>query len=1318
MVFKVVDDNLTTIFNKTQSISNGFSLASNSVGRFVDGFNRLNTQQNFGSRWDSFINGATSANGNMAAYFEDLAKQGASARASIEGVYTAILNGNTRGFGNVKSIIATFNSLNSDNQKAFASAVGQTNTQLGNYLTNLNSANASMRGYVGQLVATTAKTIALRAVTIGLNMALTAGILWLANQGIKAISDFVNHIEITRKRVEDLKSTFQSTLDTANSNAKRIEELADRYDELSDGVNNLGENVSLTNEEYEEYNSLVNEIADMFPTLVQGYTDEGNAIINLKNNVKDLRNAYKEAQQEAYNLLIVNGKDTDGNDIIKQWKDLKDTGFLASIFDLGASDVDKSISVTNAIEQLKAIQNISAERYRELKRIAGFGTKEEISALSDIEKEIAYGNYLGKALGLTSDFSNEDFQNAKKQAKVLVQTYNAEIESALVDVKTLANAYLMTNEDYDKLDDQSKNIASILTNSLDFDIANGFKSKEDVGVYVEGILTKLKESEPEIQSAFNELLSLDTENLSLSEVKKQVDNSIQQLSSYLGIDENQLKISFGFEFVDENFDELQNILNRAKEKFNLNLDWTNVVEGEHGVNTKEEIALLAECIDATDSMTKALELYDVKVSEVATTTEDTTKTLEELQEAYDELSKSASSYVSNQKTLNSALEEQEEYGQLSAKTIQDLIDAGYAQALVYDDVTGAMTLNQQTLELLNTLKKREIELDLQKQETDLVTIYDEERSKIAELNKELANTNSLRAQEIINELTALEATHKLTTEQLAQVKKLKESLNAPNYDSSGGSSGKEEIPTEIQNFLDDYAKYHHDINMGIKKEDEDYFNWLEKAAHDAYSKYPDYQDDLWKYEEEVYKGRKQLAEDFYDEQQKLFEDRVSNLETNIEVATKYSTDADGNKLNIEEKYDYISSAYQEIINEINARIGEILDAGIEGHEDEVAELEKQITEYQEKLSDVFKSAVEEEQDYIEKQKDAYSDLYDERIDKIKEQQKVAEEAAQAEIDAVQEKIDALKEANEKAEEANEIEKARQELANASQRTRQVYGADGSISFQVDQDKVKEAQEKLDKLLQEQQINILEEQKQALEDAKDKASESYDRIIENLETEKENGEKRFDILLDVLDRYLNPDNSESNSDVWKTLAHIEGAIYKDGTWKDKDGNVIDIDKLLETVETDKNEDKQTDTDNKDKDNPKDDTVISGTLTRQDIGDEEPDVKDKTESAIDTFFSNLEKKLNMPSGSINLENAMQVFRNSPMMNFNPYGAMNDRTGLANKEYVSNVNNQQSNVTSTFTGDIVINNPVGNSDDLAKELALNIPIAFQKQMYSNLK
>ena len=160
-------------------------------------------------------------------------------------------------------------------------------------------------------------------------------------------------------------------------------------------------------------------------------------------------------------------------------------------------------------------------------------------------------------------------------------------------------------------------------------------------------------------------------------------------------------------------------------------------------------------------------------------------------------------------------------------------------------------------------------------------------------------------------------------------------------------------------------------------------------------------------------------------------------------------------------------------------------------------------------------------------------------------------------------------------------------------------------------------------------------------------------------------------------------------------------------------------MIKSAET-KTDDKKTETDNT-KTDTKDNGVITGTMERMSFGSEKSDtdneVKGKTESAIDTFFSNLEKKLNIPSGSINLENAMQVFRNSPMMNFNPYGAMNDRTGLANKEYVNNVNNQQ-NITPTFTGDININNPVSNSDDLAKELIMNLPNAFQKQIYTNLK
>ncbi len=62
--------------------------------------------------------------------FENLTQQGSTARASIEDVYAAILQSDTTGFMNVKSVIETFNSVNPSHQKDFAMAVGQTNKNL------------------------------------------------------------------------------------------------------------------------------------------------------------------------------------------------------------------------------------------------------------------------------------------------------------------------------------------------------------------------------------------------------------------------------------------------------------------------------------------------------------------------------------------------------------------------------------------------------------------------------------------------------------------------------------------------------------------------------------------------------------------------------------------------------------------------------------------------------------------------------------------------------------------------------------------------------------------------------------------------------------------------------------------------------------------------------------------------------------------------------------------------------------------------------------------------------------------------------------
>ena len=129
-----------------------------------------------------------------------------------------------------------------------------------------------------------------------LRTAMSAVVMIGISKGIelisKGIDNLVHSAEHCKERVDELMSSYQSALDEANNTAKTVESFASKYETLSKGVNNLGQNVALTTEEYAEYNDIVNQIADMFPHLIQGYTEEGAAILSLKGNVEQLRDAY------------------------------------------------------------------------------------------------------------------------------------------------------------------------------------------------------------------------------------------------------------------------------------------------------------------------------------------------------------------------------------------------------------------------------------------------------------------------------------------------------------------------------------------------------------------------------------------------------------------------------------------------------------------------------------------------------------------------------------------------------------------------------------------------------------------------------------------------------------------------------------------------------------------------------------------------------------------------------------------------------------------------------------------------------------------
>lgn len=481
----------------------------------------------------------------------------------------------------------------------------------------------------------------------------------------KAYDALTDSVEEVKERTDALLETYNSAISEANSNAQTIESLASRYEKLSKGVNNLGENVSLTAEEYSEYNDIVNQIADMFPTMITGYTDEGNAILSLKGNVEELRDAYKEAQKEAYNLLIVSGKDNDGNDIITNYQNQvhgneswlsKQSSYIDG--EAGAKDAIEIITrLTGALTPDEFRQTYN-QLYEEYKNIWNSDKIQDALKSSGFEELTHAPKW--------SEITVEDLANVRYSAQATIQTYNAEINSQLRNVQTLANAYLMTNSDYVKLDEQSKTAASLLVNSINENIANEFSSKEDVGTYVGKLVTSISNND-EVQNALKDLFTMDSSDMPIGEVRKATDSYINTIATVIDENPAELKVRLGFDDSDT-----QPLINNVKEKLQ---DEFNDKVGEL---TLDELHIAAEQIEIPESTLLSWDELIEKIKEVQNTLPSTTFDISTYKDKIDDIQSSIS-------TLRSALESLNK-GELSKVSVIDLMQE-FPSLAPYVDLT-------------------------------------------------------------------------------------------------------------------------------------------------------------------------------------------------------------------------------------------------------------------------------------------------------------------------------------------------------------------------------------------------------------------------------------------------------------------------------------------------------------------------------------------------------------------------------------------------------------------------------------------------------
>ena len=834
MIFKTYENDLDGIFNKLgfnkrtfaewgSQVKEAFNGAETGANKFYTTLNKISSVMKTAFTvpkdkldWIKNAQGEIVTKNNIDSYIPQLSQEEADELAkAIQAQSIAVTNGTS----NWQDY---FQNLNIQGQKHITELIK--NTKDLSKLTGddlVQATNAARESALKHNAALQQETLGAKAATLGLealsvvgNALISMGISFAISAIIKGIDNLAHSAQKCKERVNDLMNTYDSALNTANDNASTAEKLADKYENLSTGVNNLGENVSLTTAEYAEYNDIVNQIADMFPTLVAGYTDEGNAILTLKGNVEGLRDAYKEAQKEAYNLLITSGEDNDGNDIIKNWKNHNEENVWSILFDVGKPDAGGSITYKDAISDLKKIIN---SNYDEAKKALSPRLNDGSDILSIYGRE-----YLG-SLGFSSETSEEDFYKLIPTLKATLQSLKAEYQSSLKDVQTLANAYLMTNEDYEKLNEQSKNAASLIVNNIDENIASGFKNKEDVGAYVSELVSEIQNN-PEFQTALTNLFTTDLSTLSPEKAKETVDSYLSTISSFLHEDKNELKIRLGFDNVDDLLTSYNNAIKTSIDKYGGSENDLKKFFDDNSINTQEEIDKWLEVAKSCNTAEEAKEKY----LKVAPQTD-----LATLKSLNDSLDKIQSAY----QVASTAIEEYNENGYISVDTFQSLMELEPEYLNLLMDENGTLALTSENLYKLTEARINDLAAKQASTLVDSVTKLGSEAEQLQYLTQATDGATESTWGLVYAKIAEAQAAGTISDDVAGRLKSQVEAyqtwanaaIDGINKGSLGKSSNSSKSEKDKAKALKDYEDKVKDINEKLEE--------LDKAEHLANLKY-------------------------------------------------------------------------------------------------------------------------------------------------------------------------------------------------------------------------------------------------------------------------------------------------------------------------------------------------------------------------------------------------------------------------------------------------------------------------------------------------
>lgn len=936
----------------------------------------------------------------------------------------------------------------------------------------------------GQKTAT-ASTIGLTVAQTALNAVIGIGIGFVVSLAIKGITKLINYQDDLIDKMDESVAKFEEQRNILTSNKTTIDEISSDYSRLSQGVDNLGRNISLSSDEYAKYNDIVNQIADMFPQMIQGYTDEGNAIITNKGNVEALTQAYKEQKQAYLDTIITQSADTFSGYKAKVIETTWQERNKGSYGEYALAEQKKYVD--GWIKSLEEGKTAYSEFYSEI-----LNDTSKQNAFTSAARTAGYNFQIGGTLDDRYMIAM-DAMNLNK-LKAYASELQRQINTETAKIKPIMQAYMERSYDYQRLDSDVQDVVSQIVSQFDSEFYQQFDNETDMANWVtDNIVNKFngvdgKKIAESFASAFDLKTQFQNGEITLDEYL----SGVQDFKTFIdGFDDNTKKsveLIFSVNSAGGlNVDILvNNVKGKLQDKFDDKVGTLSL--GDLDIASKLEIDENAPI--SWDELIEKIEEYKESIKEL------TLKpfSLTDFSTAIESISKVSTVY--------------KEFKQNIEDGIAPTIDLSSIESLRKElvSVDGSVGVTTEEFEKFETVLSSSTSTadDIQRAFNSLMTTYLISSGVLDGLtrsNRELI-VSQLELQGVVNAAEVVtdglaEASEYLISQNTSLSQSTLKNANAFLKEADASEDAKAALTL--------YALEKANANKTAFSTAADIQNIMNLCgalgyATTALNAYNKLKSGITSSTGNTIADMER-EKGFRTNAQKEIDDAINGIQAQLNGGADYKPAIESSSKAGKDSADAYLEAYEKeykqlqylrdmgVINESQYlnKLKSLYESYFRDRKKYISEYQKYEKEYFDGLNSVMKSVV-----------DTVADTIDDKVDELNKQKTAVEEYYQEQIDGIRETIDEMQNENDEIDRNMKLQKAKYNLAKAlNQRNALIY-RDGQFVYENDASAVLEAQEEVKQAELDKVVGDLEDSIESLEKAMKSETDVIDDQIKSLE----------------------------------------------------------------------------------------------------------------------------------------------------------------------------------------------------------------------------